>query len=183
MEDTSVQIYRTIILIIVIATLVMSVTIGTPSAYGLCSGISWHHRIIYHFFHAGLIHWLVNAFALLTIAFRWNLHWWQYVIAFAVASLYPADLLDQDTPIVGLSIWIYSLIGIITPATSYPVRVFFANLICIFVGLLATWTLQCIGSIGIHTSIPIIAWQAHLYAYIAGILIGLCTMPVISINH
>ena len=177
LEPLSVQVYRTAALLCLLVTFFLAICVDAPSTYGLSDHSSWLSRMYFHFFHAGLLHWSVNAIAVLTICFRFQIDWKYYIVAFAISTMYP---FSNSMPIVGLSLWIYAVIGIITPITMHPYKVFFANIICIFIGVLSAnisiWLSHFVG----HVAIPIIAWQAHLYAYLGGLLYGICSNPIWS---
>ena len=83
-------------------------------------------------------------------------------------------LTEDIVPIVGASVWIYALLGAITPVTRKPWLFFFENLALILFGVLLAW----MADIFQYASI---AWLAHLYAYIAGLLLGVSTQPIYKI--
>jgi membrane associated rhomboid family serine protease len=142
------------------------------SAWGLRCGASPVHRLTYHLVHAGLLHWALNASVIATLAFRWQLPPWQWLAAFVIAACYPWP---SSVPVVGLSVWIYALLGIVSPVTARPLTFVVFQLSGIALGAGAVWLS---GRAVSSANVPIMAWQAHLWGYFAGLCFGLVVQPV-----
>lgn len=79
-------------------------------------------RFTYHFFHVSILHWLLNAWALLSLAFYYKVDRLELLLGYLVASSVPATSLYTLTgasilvmPTVGLSGLAYALMGLILP--------------------------------------------------------------------
>lgn len=156
---------------ITIAVLVIAIAIcGTPD-YSLVGITSSHQqgremipRLLYHFFHVSIIHAALNAWCLLSIAFRGRLSLLRISAAYLIAAAAPSVTLYPDTPTVGLSAICYTLLGMQLLAIPRHLR---------------SWFLL---SILIYLSIPAILLSSvntliHLYAFIAGFIFSFLDTP------
>lgn len=80
------------------------------ASVGIYHGCPWANRLTYHFFHAGIVHCLVNAWCFLSCVFLAKVSFPMLVWAFVVAACAPTL---GDVPTVGLSGVCYALLGMI----------------------------------------------------------------------
>lgn len=126
---------------------------------GLNSPVS--ARFIYSFIHASFLHALLNTWCLVSIAFVYCLKWWQFIVAYIIAVGAPGFCLST-TPTVGLSVVCFALLGLIALSVS---RRLYYNL----------W----IGAyLVLGFLLPSVNGWIHLYSYVAGLMVGLLTMPI-----
>lgn len=78
---------------------------------GLCEGCTAGARLLYPLFHAGILHYAINAWCLLSIAFTYDMPVWTFVASYIVAVTAPAGLLGITTPTVGVSGCLLFLLG------------------------------------------------------------------------
>ena len=133
---------------------------------GIFEGCSLGGRVLYPFFHAGLLHAALNAWCLLSIVFVHDISIWRTLLAYVVAVTMPVDTLGSflslESPTVGLSGMVYFLFGSI-------------SLSVVRKGYFQSWMLfyLSIGFIMPNTN----AWL-HLYCYAAGLLVALLNNPI-----
>lgn len=131
------------------------------NAVGISRGCSLWQRMCYPFFHATILHALVNCWCLLSIAFNSSIHIWKLMAAYIIAISYP-DILMGSQPTVGLSGLIFALLGIISLSAGR----WYINVPI----------LLCIASCGFL--LPNINATLHLYCYLVGLMVGLLTTPL-----
>lgn len=163
---------KLLILLFVVTSLIATLICPCADRYGLSSTSPSWTRLTYHFFHASILHWLINTTVMISIAFRANVPLWQWLATLAIATVYPSCL--EDIPIIGGSIWIYAVLGSITPIVRRPWLFFLQTLFFIFLGIALAWLASVF-------RFATVAWLAHLYAYFAGVLLGLFTQPIYNI--
>lgn len=133
---------------------------------GIFNGCSLWGRVLYPFFHAGLLHAALNAWCLLSIVFVYDVSIWRLLMAYVVAVTMPVDTLGRflslDSPTVGLSGMVYFLFGSISFSVARK-------------GYFQFWMFfyLAIGFIMPNTN----AWL-HLYCYVAGLLVALLNKPI-----
>ncbi|MCM1356416.1 MAG: rhomboid family intramembrane serine protease [Staphylococcus sp.] len=127
---------------------------------GVYTGCAISQRVSYHFFHASLIHAVINAWCLLSIVFLFNVKPWRLCLAFAIATLIP-DICLSSTPTVGLSVVCYALLGSVT---------FLTRRRLLFIGSIATFILIGYFFNSVNAS-------SHLFGFISGLFVGLLTTP------
>lgn len=129
---------------------------------GIYQGCTLWQRLSYPFFHATIIHCLLNCWVLLSVVFDRNIPLWYIVVSYMVAVSYPAGFFVSlaESPAVGLSGMIFAMLGMVTMTTGRPFRVAAYLLAFILFGAV----------------LPNIAWTLHLYCYVTGLLIGLLAL-------
>lgn len=80
------------------------------SCVGIYHGCPLANRLTYHFFHAGIVHCLVNVWCFLSCVFLARVSFPMLIWAFVVATCAPAL---GEAPTIGLSGVCYALLGII----------------------------------------------------------------------
>lgn len=123
-------------------------------------------RLLYPFFHSGVLHAALNAWCLLSLAFLYNVTWKRMIVAYFIAVTVPVDTLGSflpfDNPTVGLSGVVYVLFGSI----SFEV--------------LRKRYYQCwmLFYIGIGFFMPNTNAWLHLYCYLCGFVVALLNKPI-----
>ncbi len=144
---------------LVIALLVVLVELfgcGDWSLVGVSIGSSLPARFLYPFFHASILHALLNAWCLLSIVFIHQVSLWRLFIAFLTSFAVPVWALS-DEPTVGLSCVCFFLLGSLTFEVRRKLYFFF----CIGLYLLLGFFFPKVNAL------------IHLYGYIAGLSVGL----------
>lgn len=126
----------------------------------------WTGRLLYPFFHAGLLHALINAWCLLSVVFIYDVSLSRILFAYAAAVSMPVGTLGAflplDSPTVGLSGVVYVLFGTISFEVARKLYFQCWMLFYIAVGFLFPATN---------------AWL-HLYCYLCGLLFACLNKPI-----
>lgn len=137
--------------------------------HGISVGASFMQRISFHFFHASILHVLLNVWVFLSVMFLFDLSLLSLVTAYVIGSLFPCDTLYEwfslDVlllPTVGLSGVCYALLG----RASFMVQ--------------RKWYYQAWMwfYLGIGFLFPNVNGWIHLYCYLAGMGVGLLKKPL-----
>lgn len=134
---------------------------------GIYVGGSWVGRVLYPFFHSGIIHATLNAWCLISLVFIYNIRLQRLILAYIVAITFPIDTLSLVLPIsklptIGLSGVVFFLFGSI----SFEVgRKLYYQAWMIFY--------LAVGFVFPYTN----AWL-HLYCYLSGFLFSLLNYPI-----
>lgn len=137
------------------------------NSVGVYAGCSLYGRLLYPFFHANILHALLNVWCLLSLVFIYDISIGRLLLAYIVAVTVPIDTLGifiaaLNAPTVGLSAVVFMLFGSI----SFEVlRKWYYQAWMLFY-LIA-------GFIFPNTN----AWL-HLYCYLAGLVIALLNKPI-----
>lgn len=148
----------------------------------ICEDASVPARLLYSFFHASLVHALVNCWCLLSIVFIYDVSLNYLIIAYIIAATYPVDtigfftlhssLFTPTAPTVGLSAMCFALLGMVF----FQVRrkLYFTAWLLSFIAVGYTLPTLC-SLIGISVASPnnII----HIYSYMAGLFVGFLYSP------
>lgn len=110
------------------------------------------HRITYHFFHANILHAVINVWCMLACVFIAKLSWRQILMAFIIACFAPAE---YKIPTIGLSGVCYAMLGIISVYAKKQLAYHAYITFCIAL----TWMF-----LADKVNNPL-----HLYCYLAGI--------------
>ena len=119
-------------------------------------------RVTFHFFHANVIHLVMNIYCLLCLAFLFELSLTRMFLAYLIAASYPTVLFPPDLPIIGLSGCIYAAIGLIF--FNYDLRM----LVLVSLGMYS-----CFGLLFGNFAVGL-----HLYCFFAGFLVSLITSDI-----
>lgn len=125
---------------------------------GLSDGSHFMSRMCYPFFHANIFHLLINSYALLSIFFLSNPKPTDVIVSAAIAVLIPSSLLS-GIPVVGMSVFIFAMTGVLVARAKEWVSFFLFNLLVIICGAM----------------IARIAFVVHLYGFVSGMVYGLIT--------
>lgn len=122
-------------------------------------------RMLYSFCHATWMHAILNAWALLSIAFIYEPKVNKLIIAYAIAVICPKALCT--TPTVGLSVIIYALLGMM----AFRVRDKGFYQLCMACALIA----GCL--------FPYSNGAIHIYAYLSGLIIAILNTPIACLKR
>lgn len=131
------------------------------SAVGIYSGCRLSCRVLYPFYHAGLLHAILNAWCLLSIVFIYDITLWRLALAYAIAIFIPSLCLSH-IPTVGLSGLVFALFGSIS----------------FEVGRKVYYQLWMIAYLIIGFVFPNTNAWVHLYCYLAGCAVALLNKPI-----
>lgn len=141
--------------------LIFLVTRGQDvSMFGICQQHTWPQRFYYMFFHAGIIHCIINIYAFLSMSFLSGVKYWQLAASYLIAASMPFMLLC-DTPVVGFSACLYAMSGIVIMTQRKWWSLIIVNLLLI----------------APQSFLPGIALLAHLYCFAVGLLFGFIFSP------
>lgn len=110
-------------------------------------------RLSYSFFHANLLHALLNVWCFLSVVFFFNVSIYRLLLSFLVATTIPTFLLST-TATIGLSAVVYFLFGSISFSVKDKLRYHFWIFLYIAIGFFAPNTNAII----------------HLYCYLVGVV-------------
>lgn len=172
--------------ICIIIYVVSTVLDGFPvEKIAIAPNCPWYARLCYSFFHASLVHCLVNCWCLLSVAFIYRISLWSLLVAYVTAVLYPIDTLAAVanyslftfhssllTPTIGLSAVCFCLLGQISFKVKRKLYYHFCILSFIILGFIAT--LVC-SVCGYTVATP--NTLLHLYSYVVGLLVGFLNSP------
>ena len=149
--------------LLIAASIVMSAFIYIPdwNAVGACPHCSLLQRFGYSFFHASVLHAVVNVWCFISILFLYNISWWRVAVAYLIAVFAP-DTVLSTTPTVGLSAVCFALLGSIAFLVKRKLYYNVCMAVYIALGFL----------------FPLVNGWLHLYSYLAGLLVGFIDMPM-----
>ena len=136
------------------------------NAVGIYAGCHWYGRLAYPFFHANILHCVLNLWCMLSVVFIYDIGIWRMILAYLFAVTAPVDALDAllsfDNPTIGLSGVVYVLFGSI----SFEVlrKWYYQSWMLFYIA---------IGFLFPNTN----AWL-HLYCYLCGFVVALFNKPV-----
>lgn len=149
-------------LVYVVAILVLHLLPVPLDAVGVRAGCTLSARLLHPFFHASLLHCLVNGWALLSVVFIYEPSLVRLLVCYGIAVSFPASLFGCATPTVGASGVIFALLG----SLSFSVR--------------RRWYWQAWWAffLGLGFVLPTTNGWVHLYCYVLGVAIGFLCKPV-----
>lgn len=163
-----------------ITVYVLSALGGFPvEKVGICKDCSVLARLAYSFFHASLLHALINCWCLLSIAFVYDLPINRLFVAYIIAVTFPVNTIGSvfgglpvEVPTVGLSAVCFALLGM----ASFQVRrkLYYHSFLLSFIALGFLIPL-----LGARYGLPVASPNniLHLYCYVAGLLVGFLNSP------
>lgn len=131
------------------------------SAVGICRGCGLSQRFAYSFFHASFIHAALNAWCFLSILFVYSVSLLRIAVAYLIAVAAP-DFVLSSVPTVGLSALCFALLGSI--AFQVRRRLYYNACMALYIAL--------------GFLFPLVNAWLHLYSYVAGLIVGLLTIPL-----
>ena len=142
-------------------------------------------RLCYSFFHASLVHCIVNCWCLLSVVFIYRISLWSLLAAYVTAVLYPIDTLAAVansslftlhfsllTPTIGLSGVCFCLLGQIIFRVKRKLYYHFCILSFIAFGFIAPLASSACGY-----TVATPNTLLHLYSYVVGLLVGFLNSP------
>lgn len=149
-------------------------------AVGICKDCTILARFAYPFFHASLLHALVNCWCLLSLVFYYDVSLCYLLIAYATAVTFPVGTLAAvvpaasaaGVPTVGLSAVIFALLGMVSFQVKRKALLHSWVLSFIAVGYLLPFLGSLCGLMVAATNSTI-----HLYGYVAGLIVGFLNSP------
>ncbi len=131
------------------------------STVSIYTGCGLGCRMLYPFYHANLLHALLNAWCLLSIIFIYDISLLRFILAYIIAVTIPSFCLS-DTPTVGMSGLVFALFGSISFEVQRKTYYQLYMLAYLVVGFLFPNTNALV----------------HLYCYILGVVLALLNKPV-----
>lgn len=149
--------------LLIAASIIMSAFIYIPdwNAVGACPHCSLLQRFGYSFFHASVLHAVVNVWCFISILFLYNISWWRVAVAYLIAVFAP-DTVLSTTPTVGLSAVCFALLGSI--AFQVKRKLYYNGCMALYIAL--------------GFFFPLVNGWLHLYSYVAGLFVGFLNMPI-----
>lgn len=131
-------------------------------AVGIYAGCELRGRVLYPFFHTGMLHAVLNAWCWLGVVFIYDIRMWRLLAAYLIAVAVPAGAFGMTVPTVGLSGVVFALFGAISfeVARRWHYQAWMATYLA--VGFLFPGTN---------------AWL-HLHCYAMGLLVALLNKPI-----
>jgi len=141
-------------------------------------------RLAYSFFHASMLHCVVNCWCLLSVVFAYRVSLWSLLLAYLTAILYPIDTItavansslftlhSSLTGTVGLSAVCFSLLGQIAFQVQHKLHYQLCILLFIAYGYILPWACSVCGY-AIATPNNLL----HIYSYVVGLLVGFLNSP------
>lgn len=129
----------------------------SPCDVGLFEGCDFHNRMTYHFFHANILHLVLNLWCFLSCVFLTDMPPSKILIAYIIAVTVPTT---TSTPTIGLSGVCFAMLGFIMWQARNKVSYNISVLSCLI--------------------LPIILLPRsvnnflHAYCYIISVIIGFC---------
>lgn len=163
-----------------ILCLLTSITHFNLSTVGICKDATILARLTYPFFHASILHALLNCWCLLSIIFIYELPLSRLLIAYLIAITFPADTICSlcgysidalpsflTTPTVGLSSVIFALFGQI--AFLVQRKLYFQGWMLFFISTGFILPPLC-SACGIPVATP--NNLIHIHCYVVGLIVG-----------
>lgn len=154
---------KTLALLVSLTTLAVLFLPIDKNVWGIYAQGSAKGHFAYSFLHASFWHWLGNAWCLLSLVFYRQVGRGQLLLAYLIASAFPASFIYTLTgaevlaqPTVGLSGVCFALAGILTPPISDKRH----------------YLLWLTGAIALGFFFPLINNYIHLWSLGAGVLAG-----------
>ena len=161
--------------ILLIYAVVPVASASVLSSVALYDGCPFYAHLLYPFFHASLLHALLNCWALLILVFYYNIGIWKMLLAYLIAVTVPVRLLCcviVAASTVGLSAVVFSLLGM----ASWLVRrkLYYHCWIACFIamGYLLPYLCSVCGySVATPNNL------LHIYCYVVGLMVGFLNSP------
>ena len=143
----------TSLLLSIVVVVISLIGFSNWNTIGIYAGASWVGRLLYPFFHANIIHAMLNAWCLICIIFIYDIKITRLLLAYIVAVTFP----------IGLSGVVFFLFGSISLEVS---RKLYYQLWMVFY-------------IGIGFFFPNTNAWLHLYCYLCGLVYSILNYPII----
>lgn len=145
------------------ASVILSSLIYIPDwmTVGISTDCGILQRFGYSFFHTSFIHAAINTWCFISILFLYDVTWRRMTAAYIIAVTVPEFVLSP-VPTVGLSAVCFALLGLI--AFQVKRKLYYNGCIALYITL--------------GFLFPLVNGWLHLYSYVAGLIVGLLTMPI-----
>lgn len=149
--------------LLIVAYVIASALIYVPdwNVVGITTDCGIIQRLGYSFFHASILHALINAWCFISILFIYDVTWWRIGVAYFIAVTAP-DVVLSSTPTVGLSAVCFALLGSI--AFMVKRKIYYNGCMALYIAL--------------GFFFPLVNGWLHLYSYVAGLFVGFLNMPI-----
>jgi membrane associated rhomboid family serine protease len=131
------------------------------SSVGIYTGCDIWQRLLYSFFHANIVHALLNVWCLLSVVFLYRIKLWVLVAAFLIAMSVPTFCLTS-TPTVGLSGVVFALFAMLSFSVQRKLYYQSWMVFYLVMGFL----------------MPNVNAYLHLYCYTIGFIVALLNKPI-----
>lgn len=150
---------KTTALVLTALVTVLSLMPVSPEHTALMPSCPWTHRLMYQFFHAGLLHAVLNGWVLISAVFMYPTSHWMLLTAYVISATVPEALCPLPT--LGMSGLVFALLG----EYSFTVA--------------RKWYYQrwMLGFILFGILVPNINGWLHLYCYGLGVSVSFLTSP------
>ncbi len=135
---------------------------------GISEDCSFLARLSYSFFHANMLHCLVNCWTMLSVVFVYDLPLSRIIISYIAAVCYPW----ASTPTVGLSAVVFCLFGQVLWLSRNRMLFNFWVVSFIVAGIILP---HFFIRLGFHIAFPDNA--LHIYSYVVGLVVGFVNSP------
>lgn len=154
---------------------------GVPvDVVALCKDCTILARLSYSFFHANMLHAIVNCWCLLSITFIYKTNIYQLAFAFLMAVTFPIGFLCEYIPMlatapptVGLSAVVYCMLGQISWQSAKK----WVFHIWVFSFIVASFIMPTMFTekLGVPMAMP--NNTLHIYCYVVGLMVGFLNYP------
>lgn len=127
---------------LIIASTIMIISVVTtflppacPADVGLSVDSVIYKRLTYPFFHASLIHALINVWCLLSVVFTYRISMMQISVALIITASVP-EIVLSGIPTVGISGVCYALLGMAATVSRRPIYFTLFVLVSVSIGFL-----------------------------------------------
>lgn len=171
---TTALVLTAVILTIQLCRYSRSVSCGLD-AVALSQDCTIYARLLYSFFHASLLHAILNCWVLLCLAFYYNIGIGHLLLSYIVAVTVPSSVCGYaiaTTPTVGLSAVVFCLLGL----ASWQVKrkLYYHCWIASFITMGFVLPYLCsVCGYAIATPNNFL----HIYCYVVGLLVGFLNAP------
>lgn len=128
---------------------------------GIYTGCDLSCRLLYSFFHANILHAIMNVWCLLSVVFIYNIKLWLLITSYVIAVSIPTFCLTP-TPTVGLSGMVFALFAMLSFSVARKLYYQSWMIAYLVIGFL----------------MPNVNAYLHLYCYIIGFGVALLTKPI-----
>ena len=152
---------KTAALIIGVVILILSFWHISFLKVGIYIGCHPMQYLYYPFFHANILHALLNVWTMLSVVFYCKVNPLKFIICYIIAVL-PPDFCLQSIPTIGLSGFVFALLGSVTFCFRHPVRYIIQILLFVSAGLF-------------FNNVAVIL---HLWCFFCGLFVSVVSTPI-----
>lgn len=138
---------------LIISAILLVLSVMNIHVNGICKGCSIIDRLTYSFYHANIVHACINIYVYLGMVFLLGSSMLDMVVAYIICVCVPPLMLTHTTTI-GLSGFVYALIGLKTFYVTNPIK----------------YTLSVIIPLIFTSFFPYVAFGVHIWCYAVGVI-------------